>query len=57
MRETVIVGLVGAGGLGRVLMEQLSSFDYRGMVVTLGGFVLLTFLVDGLSTTVRRSLR
>ncbi|WP_421658812.1 PhnE/PtxC family ABC transporter permease [Leptothermofonsia sp. ETS-13] len=57
MRETVIVGLVGAGGLGRVLMEQLSSFDYRGMVVTLGGFVLLTFLVDWLSAVARRSLR
>jgi phosphonate transport system permease protein len=57
MRETVIVGLVGAGGLGRVLTEQLSSFDYRGMVVTLGGFILLTFLVDWISSAARRSLR
>lgn len=57
MRETVIVGLVGAGGLGRVLMEQLSSFDYRGMVVTLSGFVVLTFLVDWVSNAARRSLR
>ncbi len=56
-RETVIVGLVGAGGLGRVLLEQLSSFDYRGMVVTLGGFVLLTFVVDWISSMARRSLR
>jgi phosphonate transport system permease protein len=57
MRETVIVGLVGAGGLGRVLTEQLSSFDYRGMVVTLSGFILLTFLVDWISGAARRSLR
>ncbi|MEO0647482.1 MAG: ABC transporter permease subunit, partial [Cyanobacteria bacterium J06650_10] len=30
LRETVIVGLVGAGGLGRLMTEQLSSFDYSG---------------------------
>ncbi len=57
MRETVIVGLVGVGGLGRLLTEQLSSFDYRGMVITLSGFLILTFLVDWVSTSVRRSLR
>jgi phosphonate transport system permease protein len=57
MRETVIVGLVGAGGLGRLLTEQLSSFDYRGMVMTLSAFLLLTFLVDWVSGVVRRSLR
>jgi phosphonate transport system permease protein len=57
MRETVIVGLVGAGGLGRLLTEQLSSFDYSSVIVTLGGFVILTFLVDGVSGMMRRSLR
>jgi phosphonate transport system permease protein len=57
MRETVIVGLVGAGGLGRSLTEQLSSFDYRSLIVTLGGFLILTFLVDWVSATARRSLR
>lgn len=57
MRETVIVGLVGAGGLGRLLTEQLSSFDYQGMSVTLGGFLLLTCLVDWMSASSRRALR
>jgi phosphonate transport system permease protein len=57
LRETVIVGLVGAGGLGRLLMEQLSSFDYRGIVLTLGCFLLLTFAVDWVSAAARRSLR
>ena len=57
MRETVIVGLVGAGGLGRSLTEQLSSFDYRALIVTIGGFLMLTFLVDWVSATARRSLR
>ena len=57
LRETVIVGLVGAGGLGRVLTEQLSSFDYRGVLVTLVCFGGLTFGVDWLSGWARRSLR
>ncbi|WP_431658161.1 PhnE/PtxC family ABC transporter permease [Pantanalinema rosaneae] len=57
MRETVIVGLVGAGGLGRLMMEQLSSFDYRALLPTLLGFIVLTFLVDWISATARRSLR
>ncbi|OLP16884.1 phosphate ABC transporter permease [Leptolyngbya sp. 'hensonii'] len=57
MRETVIVGVVGAGGLGQLLTEQLSSFDYRGVVTTLGCLVLLTFSVDWFSGMMRRSLR
>ncbi|MBV8886955.1 MAG: ABC transporter permease subunit, partial [Chroococcidiopsidaceae cyanobacterium CP_BM_RX_35] len=57
MRETAIVGLVGAGGLGRLLTEQLSSFDYKSLVTTLLCFMILTFLVDLLSASVRQSLR
>ncbi len=57
IRATLIVGFVGAGGLGRLLTEQLSSFDYRGVIATLICFICLTFLVDLISATVRRTLR
>ncbi len=57
IRATVIVGLVGAGGLGRLLTEQLSSFDYKGVLTTLIVFIGLTFLVDLISASVRRTLR
>ncbi|PSR17976.1 phosphate ABC transporter permease [filamentous cyanobacterium CCP3] len=57
LRETVIVGLVGAGGLGRLLTEQISSFDYRGVMVTLAVFVALTFGVDAVSQRLRGVLR
>lgn len=57
MRETVIVGLVGAGGLGRLLTEQLSGFDYAGVLVTLGCLMLLTLGVDGISRRARQALR
>lgn len=57
MRETVIVGLVGAGGLGRLMTEQLSSFDYAGLTLTLGAFVILAFGVDLISASLRQALR
>ncbi len=57
IRATVVVGLVGAGGLGRVLNDQLSSFDYRGVVTTLAVLSLLTLLVDLASAAARRRLR
>ena len=57
IRATIIVGLVGAGGLGRLLTEQLSSFDYKGVLTTLIVFLALTFLVDLISASVRRTLR
>lgn len=57
IRETVVVGVVGAGGLGTVLTQQLSTLDYSGATTTLATIVLLTLLVDYLSAVVRRSLR
>jgi phosphonate transport system permease protein len=56
-RETLIVGLVGAGGLGRLMQEQLSSFDYRGVAASLLAVFAITFIVDAISATVRRTIR
>ncbi len=57
MRETVIVGLVGAGGLGRLLNEQLSSFDSSGVLWTLCCFIFLSLSVDWLSQHLRQQLQ
>lgn len=57
LRETVIVGLVGAGGLGRLIQEQLSSFDYRGVLASLIALLVLTFVVDVISALARRAVR
>lgn len=57
IRATVVVGLVGAGGLGRELTQQLSAFNYRAVLLTLIFYIVLTFVVDFISTAVRRSLR
>lgn len=56
-RETVIVGLVGAGGLGQLLARQTAAFDWPAVVATVAALVLLTFVVDLLSTLARRFCR
>ena len=57
MRETVIVGLVGAGGLGRLLAEQNAALDRPAMVTTVGALILLSLAVDLLSARIRADLR
>lgn len=57
MRETVIVGLVGAGGLGRILSQQNAAFDRAGMVTTVAALVVLAFAVDLVSARMRADLR
>lgn len=57
IRETIIVGLVGAGGLGRLISEQLVAFDFRSILGTLLGLIVFTFLLDMVSSVVRRSVR
>ena len=57
MRETVVVGVVGAGGLGRLMEDQRVAFDLGGMAGTILALIVLTALVDLISTAVRRTLR
>ncbi len=46
IRETLLLGLVGAGGLGLLLSEEFSSFDNNGALVTVAVFVGLTLIVN-----------
>jgi phosphonate transport system permease protein len=57
IRDTVVVGVVGAGGLGLLLHQQLAAFDYSGALATLLTLVALTLVVDIVSAMVRRILR
>ena len=57
VRETVVVGVVGAGGLGRLLEQQRVAFDHPAMATTVLALVVVSLLVDALSVAVRRSLR
>jgi phosphonate transport system permease protein len=57
IRATVMVGFVGAGGLGRLITEQMNSFDYRGVATSLLALLILTFGVDAVSARIRHALR
>lgn len=57
IRETVIVGVVGAAGLGVLLDHQLSSFHYGGATATLITLIVVTLAVDLTSAAIRRTLR
>lgn len=57
VRETVIVGVVGAAGLGRRLDEQTSAFDYDGILATIAALFVVTIAVDFASAAIRRTLR
>jgi len=56
LRETVVVGLVGATGLGSQLIESLSSFAWDQLLALVAVYALLTLLGEELSDRVRRRL-
>jgi phosphonate transport system permease protein len=56
VRETVVVGVVGAGGLGVLLADRIASFDYAGVTTVLAALVALTVTVDFLSAAMRGAL-
>ncbi len=56
-RETVVVGVVGAGGLGRLLEQQRAAFNYSGMTATVLALIAVSIVVDLVSASARRSLR
>jgi phosphonate transport system permease protein len=53
MRAAVIVGVVGAGGIGALLVQQLNLADYRGFAVSTALLVVIVALVDAASSRLR----
>ena len=56
LRESVVVGLVGATGLGSQLLEALSSFAWDQIAALVLAYALLTLLGEDLSDRVRQRL-
>ena len=57
IRDTVLVGLLGAGGIGVLLSARISSFDWPAVTTVLGAIVLLSLAVDVVSDRARAALR
>jgi phosphonate transport system permease protein len=56
LRESVVVGLVGATGLGSQLLEALSGFAWDQLAALLLAYALLTLLGETLSDRLRQRL-
>lgn len=56
VRATVVIGLVGVGGLGHYLIESLAAFDYPEAFLTILAFILIAAIVDLLSGHLRKKL-
>jgi phosphonate transport system permease protein len=57
IRDTILVGLLGAGGLGALLASEMAAFDWAAVTTVLAAIVVLTWLVDLVSDHARRALR
>jgi len=57
IRSSVVLGFVGAGGLGQRMDESMKMFAGAEVATMLMVFVALVALADALSTALRRNLR
>ncbi|MCP3757009.1 ABC transporter permease [Streptomyces sp. TBY4] len=57
VRDTAIVGVVGAAGLGRLLSERLAAFDFPVVAGILLASLALSLTVEVLGRRLRRALR
>jgi phosphonate transport system permease protein len=53
VRASVIVGVVGAGGMGALLVQQLNLADFQGFGLTVFALVILVVAVDIVSERLR----
>ncbi len=56
IRAAAILGLVGAGGLGQMLVFHLSLFQMQQVATVVAAIILLVALVDAASAVLRRRL-
>ena len=56
IRASVVLGIVGAGGIGSVISVQLSRFAYDNIAAIIVALILVVLLVDFISLQIRRRL-
>lgn len=56
IRDSTILGLIGAGGLGLLISEAVSLFQWSRLATLLIVVVALVMLFDGLSRCIRKAL-
>ncbi len=56
VRASVIIGFVGAGGIGQLLLRYLNFFDWPGMATLIFVIFVVVLAIDGLSVWARSRL-
>jgi len=56
VRASVIIGLVGAGGIGFTLQQRLNFFDYTGVGLIILVIFVVVLAIDALSVWARSRL-
>ncbi len=56
VRASVVIGLVGAGGIGQLLLRYLNFFDYTGVAAIIVVIFAVVLLIDGFSVWARSKL-
>lgn len=54
VRQTIVLGFIGAGGIGHELFLSFRVFQYSEVIIQVAAIVLLVVLVDNVSAFVRR---
>ena len=57
IRDSVLVGLLGAGGLGALLASRVAAFDWGAVTTVLTATIVLTAAVDLVRARARAVLR
>lgn len=56
IRASVVIGLVGAGGIGNVITVQFARFAYPNLSVVIFVIFVAVYLIDRVSVAIRRRL-
>ncbi|RPF22378.1 phosphonate ABC transporter, permease protein PhnE [Myceligenerans xiligouense] len=56
IRASLVIGLVGAGGIGQVIKTELSRFQYSHISAIVAVFIVVVFVLDQVSAWLRRRL-
>lgn len=57
VRETVVVGVVGAGGLGQLISEHLAARDFAAVMTAIIALIIICIAIDAASAALRRFVR
>lgn len=56
VRASVVIGLVGAGGIGNVISVELSRFNYDNLSAVIVALFVVVFVIDAASRAIRKRL-